>query len=120
MKKGKTPSEVNLLDLIPVHNITWEKTKEGKVVLLKPKFQNPFLVKYLVPRLKKPYFKVKLDEVGSFFWKNCDGQRSVKELAHLHKKKFGNQVEPLYERISAFIHTLEKSGFLLLKHPQKD
>lgn len=111
-KQGVKKPEINLLDLVPVKNIHWEKTEEGLVVLLKPKFQHPFLRKHLLPRLKRPHFKVKLDAVGSFVWEQCDGKQTVQEVAQNLKKKFGEEVEPLYERIAMFLQTLEKNRFI--------
>jgi hypothetical protein len=105
---------MNLLELVPVHNIQWEKI-EGLIVLLKPKFKHPILIKYLLPRMKSPHFKIKLDEIGSYFWENCDGNRTVGELAEIQKKKFGEKIEPLYDRISLFLQNLEKHGFIRLE-----
>ena len=68
-----------------------------------------------VSSMKHPYFKVNLDEIGSFFWLNCDGTRTVKDIAELHKKRFGEKVEPLYERITQFISSLEKNRFISLE-----
>ena len=113
-KRGAEPPQINLLDLIPVRRIEWEKV-EGLVVLLKPKFTHPFLIKHLIPRMKKPYFRVKLDEIGSYFWENCDGTRTVREISEKHTKKFGEKVEPLYDRIALFLQSLEKNGFIRLE-----
>jgi hypothetical protein len=112
MKRKKQEAEINLLELIPQRNIKWEKNEEQMCVLLKPKFNNSFAKKHLLPRMKKPYFKVKLDKVGSFIWENCDGKRTVNELADLMKEKFGKEVEPLYDRLSVFLQHLEKNKFI--------
>ncbi len=104
--------EINLLGLVPVKNIQWEKTEDGLVVLLKPKFQHPFFKKHLLPRLKRPYFKVKLDAVGSFVWEQCDGKQTVQEVAQNLKERFGEEVEPLHDRIALFLQSLEKNRFI--------
>ena len=111
-KRGIDKPEINLLDLVPVKNIQWEKTEDGLVVLLKPKFQHPFFKKHVLPRLKRPYFKVKLDAVGSFVWEQCDGKQTVQEVAQNLKEKFGEEVEPLYDRIALFLQNLEKNRFI--------
>lgn len=118
--RKETPSspELNLLELVPVRNIAWEKNAEGLVSLLKPKIQNPFLAKFLQHRLKRPYFKVKLDEIGSHFWENCDGRNSIKTIAELQKQEFGDKVEPVYERIGQFLHTLERHKFIVFDKSQ--
>ena len=115
MKKTEAEkTKINLLDLIPVRNIKWEK-KEGLIVLLKPKFKHPFLKKYVLPRLKNPCYKIRLDPVGTFIWELCDGSLSVKKLAKSLKDEFGDKVEPLYDRLALFLQSLEKNHFIFYK-----
>ena len=113
-KNGLEGLKINLLDLIPVRNIKWEK-KEDLIVLLKPKFKHPFLRKHILPRLKNPYFKIRLDPVGSFIWELCNGSLPVRELAKSLKDKFGDEVEPLYDRLALFLQSLEKNHFIFYK-----
>jgi len=118
-KRGAEKSKINLLDLIPVRNIKWEKKEDGLIVLLKPKFGLAFLKKYVLPRLKKPYFKIKLDPVGSFIWEHCDGSLRVKEVAKNLKDKFGEEVEPLYDRLALFLQSLEKNHLIFYKREDR-
>jgi hypothetical protein len=113
--KESARKEVNLLELIPEKNIGWEKDSEGFVVLLKPKFRHPFFLKHVLPRLKKPYYKVRLDEIGSFFWEHCNGHLTVKELADRMAEHFGESIDPLYERVGLFLQSLEKNQFIRMK-----
>ena len=113
--KNKESQEFNLLELVPVKNIEWEKTEGDLICLLKPKFQFPILKKHLLPRLKYPYYKINLDKIGSQFWENCDGVRTVEEIAECMKKALGDEVEPLYERITLFLQSLEKNKFIRFK-----
>ncbi len=116
MKKGgKEAKTINLLNLVPVRNISWEKNEEGLIVLLKPKIKNPFFAKRLLPRLKSPHYKIKLDSVGSFLWEKCDGKMTVKELAEKLKANFGEGVEPLYDRLNLFLQSLEKNRFIFYR-----
>ena len=115
MTKEKEERTINLLDLIPVRKIEWEKREEGLVELLKPKFKHPFLKKHLLPHIKRPHYRIKLDSVGSFIWDLCDGNRSVKEIAKSLKAEFGDKVEPLYDRLALFLHSLEKNRFIEYK-----
>jgi len=114
-KKNKELQELNLLELVPVKNIEWEENENGLICLLKPKLQLHFLRKHLQPRLKKPYYKINLDEIGSQFWKTCDGTRTVEEIAVHMKSLLGDEVEPLYERITLFLQSLEKNKFIRFK-----
>lgn len=116
MKRRESKGEsINLLELVPVRTISWEKTQEGLVVLLKPKFRLPFLVKHLLPHLKKPHYRIKLDSIGSFVWEQCEGDRSVKELAEGMSREFGESVEPLLDRLTFFLQNLEKNRFIYYK-----
>ena len=109
--KKKTDTR-NLLDLIPVQNVNWTKNDENLIVLLKPKYTNRWFVKHILPRMKKPNYKISLDSYGSAVWKNCDGRNSVAVIGDLLIKEFGEKVEPVYERLALFIKTLEKSKFI--------
>ncbi|MGD9347025.1 MAG: PqqD family protein [Candidatus Aminicenantes bacterium] len=112
---SKESGELNLLELVPVKNIEWKRTEEGLICLLKPKFQLPILKKHLLPRLKHPYYTINLDRIGTLFWESCDGIRTVKEIANRMKNSLGDEVEPLYERITLFLQKLEKNKFILFK-----
>jgi hypothetical protein len=114
-KKTKESPELNLLELVPEKNIGWAKTEEGLICLLKPKFQLPILKKHLLHRLKHPHYKINLDKIGSLFWENCDGERNVEEIAQQLKATLGEEVEPLYERITLFLQSLEKNKFIRFK-----
>jgi hypothetical protein len=118
-KRGAKKSKTNLLDLIPVRNIKWEKKEGGLIVLLKPKFKLAFLKKYVLPRLKNPYFRIKLDPVGSFIWEQCDGRLRVEELAKILQDRYGEDVEPVYDRLALFLHSLEKNHLISYKEEDK-
>lgn len=113
-RKGERKG-INLLELVPVQNIKWEKTNKGLIVLLKPKIKHPFFAKHILTRLKNPFYKVRLDELGSFIWEQCDGVQTVRDLASNLREKFGEKVEPLYDRLASFLQSLEKNQFIFYK-----
>lgn len=106
---------MNLWELTPLRNAKWETTEEGKVVVLVPKFKNAFLSKWIVPHLAKPYFRIKLDDIGSAIWQQCDGATPISTIAESLKNKFGNAVDPVEERINKFLNHLERGDLLLVK-----
>jgi len=114
VKKQET-IEVNLWELTPLRNAKWETTEEGKVVVLVPKFKNPFLVKWVLPYLAKPFFRIKLDDIGSLIWKQCDGATSLSTIAELLKQTFGDAVEPVDARINKFLNHLERGELLVVE-----
>jgi hypothetical protein len=117
VKKPKAePSPVNLLELIPDQNIRSEKSEDGFSVLLKPKYRHPWFVKHVLPRMKNPNYRIKLDDIGTFIWDLCDGRNNVEQIGSQLKQKFGEKVEPLYERLRIFFQNLEKNRFITFKN----
>lgn len=106
----------NFLNFIPVTAFEWYISDESKKVIIKrPKFDNPVLKKYVVPYFKKPYFEVKLDEFGSFVWQKIDGNKNIYEISNELKNHFGEKVEPVYDRVSRFIKHLRQQRMVKYK-----
>lgn len=113
MKKKDLPEkQLNLLEMIPVKCMDWKRDEAGSAVILKPKFSFSLLQKYLLPHLKKPNFKIVLDEKGSYIWEHIDGKRSVKDISEVFAEKFGEDAEPLFERLGLFLQQLERNRFI--------
>jgi hypothetical protein len=110
----KKRTSVNLLELTPVQRVPWEKGEGETVVVLVPKFRNEILVRWLVPHLKYPVVRVKLDALGSFVWKLCDGKTTVGEMADRMTVEFGDTAASAQERIRKFLLTLEKTDLVNL------
>lgn len=107
------------MDMVPVRSVNWETNAHGQVILLKPKFKWDWLKKHLLPRMRRPNYRIKLDNKGSFIWSQCDGQTTVREMAKKHKEKFGEDVEPLLDRLALFLQSLEKNQFITYKKTAK-
>lgn len=110
---------IDWMILIPAKNMTWELNPEtNHVIIKKPKFKNAFLKKYFTPKLKNPDYSVKLDEIGTFVWKNMDGKLSIGDIAQRMKKEFGDSIEPAGDRLIQFLHSLVKHEFIKLFEPE--
>lgn len=107
--------ELNLLDLKPTRNINWENGEGDLIVLLKPKFSNRWLAKLFLPRMKRPHYRIKLDDFGSLVWNCCDGKTTVRQIGASLQKKFGDKVEPVYERLGVFLRQLEENKFVIFQ-----
>ena len=115
MKTNK--KQENFLEFVPVRNFNWTLSEEtNKVVVERPKFDNAFLKKNLLPYFKKQNFNVNLDEFGSYVWQQIDGEKNIYEIANVLEKKYGEKVQPVYERISQFIKHLYQQRFVLYKN----
>ncbi len=111
---GKQP--VNLLDLKPVRLVESERTDDDRVVLLKPKFSWGPLKKLLQPRLKRPYYKIHLDEIGTFVWDHIDGETTVGAMADAALAHFGERIEPVHGRLRTFLMQMERGALIKIPH----
>lgn len=58
---------------------------------------------------------IDLDAMGSFVFQNIDEQRNVGMIANLLSEKFGEDAEPLYERLIMYMRILYNNGFIYYK-----
>ncbi len=108
MKKNKNE---NYLEKIPVKtNIPFEQDEEGIITL---EVENRGAMNKIAQLIfKKPKVSfIHLDEFGSFVFLQIDGERDIIKIGEAVKDRFGEKAEPLYERLSQYIKTLEKYGF---------
>jgi hypothetical protein len=114
MRKSKATIQ-NFWELKPTRLEKWETISENKVVVLVPKFRNLLLKKWFLPRLSKSFVRVNLDEIGSTIWLHCDGATTVQTIAEELKKKFGDKIEPIEERLVKFFHQIERGDLISMK-----
>ena len=101
----------------PVQTVGWESDGE-LVVVLRPRFLRGPLAWWLQPRLRKPYFRVHLDALGSFVWKRCDGLSTVAEIAAALEGSFGAGQRQLVDRLLQFLGALERGGMIQLRETE--
>lgn len=102
---------------MPVRMFPFETGEDGIVTVLVPKFRNRFLVRYVLPYLAHPNFRVKLDAIGSHIWSRCDGATAVGTIAESLRERFGEAVEPVEGRIAKFLQHLERGDLLSVSKP---
>lgn len=105
---------VDLLTLRPRRLVEHEE-EDGQVVVLRPRFMRGPLAWWLQPHLKRPYFHVKLDEIGAFVWRRCDGQTSVADIAAAMEQEFGQSAEKAVERLNLFLGELHRGGMVRME-----
>lgn len=54
-----------------------------------------------------PYKNIELDEYGSYVFLQIDGKRNIEEIGQCLEKQFGNNVNPLYERLIMFMNHID-------------
>lgn len=103
----------NYLDYIPkkTDKIQWRELDNRLIQIIKPR--NSLLDKVVRKLFFTPdKFVIDLDEIGSFIWKQIDGERSIYEISQLVKEEFGEDAEPLYERLIQYMNVLKNNGFV--------
>ncbi len=110
--------ERNYLDFIPVHSdrISYEKDGSGQVTIF---IENKGVFNRLFQKIaKKPEItRVDLQGQGNFVWLCIDGKKTVYDIAAEVRSEFGEEAEPLYNRLVTYMHTLESCGFIVMKEP---
>ena len=110
----------NFLDYIPDHSdkITWSQKDEIVTVDMYHKGFFPWIAQKFFKRPKVSH--IALDKHGSFIWKNINGVNSVNDIAMLVKAEFGNDAEPLYDRLVQYIRILKNNGFITYTRSDND
>lgn len=113
MKKKQQNQKENYLERIPKRpdELGFSVTEEGLVVL---EIENKGVFNRIAQKLfKKPKISyIHLDEMGSFNFQTMDGKMDITEIGKLVKEKFGEDAEPLYERLAQYFQILDSYGFV--------
>lgn len=96
-----------------------EINSEGKIDVLVPRFSDKVFGKLLQPRLKNKYIKANLDEFGSATWQFINGSNSVTRIGELLTEKFGEKIQPVYDRLTLFLTQLYNAGFISFKELER-
>lgn len=112
LKKKETEKE-NYLDYIPRRSlrIQWQQQEDELVRLIIPRDS---LMDRIVRKIffTPEAFKIDLDKLGSFIWKQIDGKKTIYEIGQLLKEEFKEEAEPLYERLIQYMNILKNNKFI--------
>jgi hypothetical protein len=111
-RNEKLSENLNYLNLIPCKLLSEERTEDGLIFLLIPRFSSKFANKYFLPKLKSPNIKLKLDEIGSETWLLIDSKKNVSTIAGELEKKFGDRIKPVNQRLTSFLTQLYSYKFI--------
>lgn len=103
----------NYLDYIPSKSekVDWRKTDEGLTQIII--YRNSLLDKIVRKLFFTPdKYIVDLDRLGSLVWDSIDGKKSVYEISKIVKNEFGEDAEPLYERLIEYMIILKNNKFI--------
>ena len=103
----------NYLDFVYAikEDLSWSLNESGQVVV---EMEN----KGFTNRIAQKFFKkpavshITLEGLGSFIFSSIDGKRSIYDIGLLVHDKFGDEAEPLYERLITYMKRLDQLNFI--------
>lgn len=111
MKKNQNENYLERKPMRP-EGIPWKQDENGMVTL---EIENKGLFNRIAQKFfKKPKISyIHLDETGSFLWPMLDGETTIIDLGVAVEKQFGDEAQPLYERLAKYFQILDSYGFIL-------
>ncbi|MDX9790583.1 MAG: PqqD family protein [Candidatus Kapaibacterium sp.] len=111
---------MNYLELTPYRLYEHSKKEDGLIDVLVPRFSDKILGKLLQPRLKNPYIRANLDELGTAAWLEIDGKQNVAQIINTLEISQGEKIQPAQKRITLFLSYLHRNGFINFKEFNKE
>ena len=101
----------------PRRALEWREIAGGQCVLLRPKFGRGRVGRWLASRFADPHYRIRLDEIGTFVWKACDGETPLLVIADAMRARFGPDIEPAERRLARFVQKMLRSRIIDLAEP---
>jgi hypothetical protein len=105
-KRRKVLKSTNFPDLIPIHLQKYKTDEAGLVTLVIPKFSNEKFARWFIPARKSTDITIKLEKFGSAAWLLMDGKRNMQEIFDLLTEQFGDEIQPVTERMTKYLSLL--------------
>lgn len=102
----------------PRRLLEWRE-EDGRCVLLRPRLGASRVGRWVAGLFGDPYYRIRLDEVGSLVWTACDGQTSLAAIATLMRTRFGDRLEPVEQRLAQFVRKMLKGKMLTVAHAEE-
>jgi len=102
---------------VPRRALEWRESEDGRCVLLRPRFGTSRIGRWLAGYASDPHYRIRLDEIGTFVWKACDGETSLAGIADRFRDRFGDGAEPAEPRLAAFVRLMQRARLLELAPP---
>ena len=84
---------------------------EGLVEIMVPKFKGNLGKSFCKLIRKENMFIANLDRLGSFVWKNCDGEKTVDKILEIVKKEFPGE-NNTDQRLFSFIQQMVSLNYI--------
>jgi hypothetical protein len=116
----KKKTNTDMLHCVAIRHFEWKTDEEtGYIIIIRPKYISTFWQSLFSPILKSKHFKIKLDELGSASWLAMDGENTIEDIGKILAEKFGDSIEPIYERLIKFTMQLHREKFIDILCPDK-
>ena len=92
--------------------LKWREAEDGRVIVLRPRFGEGRLGSWLASLLGMSPYRIRLDDIGSLVWRNCDGKTPAGEIASQLREAFGEAVEPAEDRLHNFITQMSRARMI--------
>lgn len=116
----KKRNSLNYLEMHPYRKYDYEFRSDDLIDVLVPRFTSKFAQKFILPRMRNPFIRANLDELGSYLWIQIDGKTKVADLIQKMVERFGERVEPATERVLLFLTQLYRAGFISFYELKKE
>ena len=111
--KKKTIKSENYLERCPMRTekIQWSVSEDKMITL---DIENTGFFNRLAQKIfaRPKVSHIHLDKIGSFVWTLMDGEKDIIVLGGLVKEHFGDEAEPLYERLAKYFQILDSYSFI--------
>ena len=102
----------NLFELVPRQKRPFEECPDGTIDVLSPKYGRGPVASVLKRFLKNTPVRMHLDDIGASVWRLCDGERNVHQIGASLQERFGERIEPVYDRLAMFLEQMRKNGLI--------
>ena len=105
-------NETNLLDLVPLRLVAESQRIEGCVCVEFPRFRSaPGRLFGRAFRASRT-IRLTLDDKSTAVWDLIDGRRSVEQIGATLQRKYGEEIEPVYERLAKLLEIMVKNQLI--------
>ena len=111
-EKYRPPTVEEFLKYRPKRlDFQWSTNVEGLVEIIVPKFKGNLGKSFCKVIRKENMFTANMDKLGSFVWKNCDGERTVGQILEIVKNEFPEE-KNMDQRLFSFIQQMISLNYI--------
>ena len=105
---------------VVIRNLEWQEKGTGLVTVLRPCLGKSRISRRIATIFQFDDYRIRLDQVGSAVWKLCNGQTRVEAMKNELAASFPEEdKETLEERLTAFLHQMNRSRMVTILSPEE-